>query len=62
MNDVFCTSNAVDISRMRESFDRSSKRNIVDSLKSELGGEHEKLILFLLLEGRSEAPAESDKV
>jgi hypothetical protein len=41
---------------MRKAFEAETDRNLTDNLRSELGGEHEKLILFLLERGRPDEP------
>lgn len=42
---------------MRRAFEAMTDRNLSTNLRNELGGEHEKLILFLLENGRNEEPA-----
>lgn len=57
VNEIFCTATTADIRSMRATFESAGDNNLADRLRSELGGEHEKLILFLLQNGRPDAPA-----
>jgi hypothetical protein len=48
VSDIFCTASKADIEEMRTTFENLTGKNLSDRLRSELSGEHEKLILQLL--------------
>jgi hypothetical protein len=56
VNEIFCSTTSQDIAELRQAFEREFDRSLSDNLRSELGGEHEKLILYLLQHGRPDAP------
>lgn len=58
VNEIFCTSNSADIAELRKVFEQMTDSNLGDRLRSELGGEHEKLIIHLLQNGRPESPVD----
>jgi hypothetical protein len=56
VNELFTTMSNAQIQAMRQAYERHYDSNLVDRLKSELSGEHEKLILRILTSGRGVAP------
>ncbi len=59
MNELFCLNTTQDITAMRTAFEQRGDKSLTDRLRSELSGEHEKLILKLLLSGRGAQPADA---
>jgi hypothetical protein len=57
INELFCHSSTEDIAAMREAFELKKDKSLADKLRDKLGGEHETLIINLLLNGRPEGPA-----
>ncbi len=57
VNEIFCLSSTAEINAMKTSFEGRSDKSLADRLRSELSGEHEKLIIHLLTRGRGEGPA-----
>lgn len=56
VSEIFCTISNREIQEMQQSFESSSDSRLGDRLRSELSGEHKRLILKLLLAGRDENP------
>lgn len=59
---MFTSANSEDIQAMKTAYESLKGKSLNDVIRSELGGEHEKLILFLLAHGRPEDPADEAKV
>jgi len=55
INDIFCSLANKEIDELRKSFEMKTGKILHDTLRGELGGEHEKLILKLASANRSEA-------
>lgn len=55
VNELFTTMTNADVQAVRQAYERHYDSNLVDRLKSELSGEHEKLIIRLLTSGRGVA-------
>ena len=53
VNEIFCTLNNEEIKAMRETYQNKYDSSLGDRLRSELSGEHERLILKLLLAGNT---------
>jgi annexin A13 len=58
INELFCFSSTEDIQMMKEGFEGKKDKSLADKLRSKLMGEHESLIIYLLLNGRAEGPAD----
>lgn len=56
VNEIFCLSSTNDIFAIRALYEQSHDRSLSDVLRGELSGEHEKLIINLLLNGRDDSP------
>jgi hypothetical protein len=56
VSEIFCTLSNQEIKEMQQSFESSADSRLGDRLRSELSGEHKRLILKLLLAGRDENP------
>ena len=61
VNEIFCTLNNREIQEMKEAYEKKTDKSLGDRLRSELSGEHQTLILKLLLAGRSEGLADDNK-
>ena len=55
VNDIFCILNDSEILEMKKVFE-STTSNMNDRVRSEISGSHKRLIEYLLVNGRSEAP------
>lgn len=54
VNEIFCLNSFYDIKEMRKIYEQTTDKNLADTLRDWLSGEHEELILSLLLLGRTE--------
>jgi len=61
VNEIFCTLNNREIEEMKIAYEKKTDKSLSDRLRSELSGDHQNLILKLLLGGRSEAMADENK-
>lgn len=61
VNEIFCTLSNKEIQEMKVAYETKNDKSLSDRLRSELSGEHQNLILKLLLAGRSEAAADEQK-
>ena len=61
VNEIFCTLNNSEIQEMKVAYEKKTDKSLSDRLRSELSGDHQTLILKLLLAGRSEAAADEKK-
>lgn len=61
VNEMFATLTTSQINDMRVAYEMKSDRPLGDRLRSELSGEHESVVLRLLMNGRSDAPANEAK-
>jgi hypothetical protein len=61
VNEMFCTLNNREIEEMKLAYEKKTDKSLGDRLRSELSGEHQTLILKLLLGGRSEGAADDNK-
>jgi hypothetical protein len=59
VNELVCTMANAELKGLREAFERAYDGNLVDRIRSELSGEHEKLIVDLIVKGRKEAPVDA---
>ena len=53
---IFCLNTTEDIQAMKSIWEAKADAPLADRLRSELSGEHENLMLYLLMNGRSNAP------
>jgi annexin A13 len=60
VNELICLSTKDEVFEMKEIYERTFDKSLSDKLRSELGGEHEALILTLLLRGRGVGPVDLD--
>ena len=60
VNEIFCCSTTEDIFVMKEIFERSHDRSLSDTLRKELTGEHEQLIISILINGRGDGPVDNN--
>jgi hypothetical protein len=61
VNEIFCTLSNREIQEMKAAYEKKTDKSLSDRLRSELSGEHQTLILKLLLAGRSEAAADETR-
>jgi hypothetical protein len=54
VNEIFCLNSNEDIAEMRKIYEQTTDKNLADTLRSWLSGEHRELILSLLLLGRTQ--------
>ena len=59
VNEIFCLSSTEELFAMKAVYEKKFDAKLVDRLRSELSGQHEVLILHLLLNGRDAAPADA---
>jgi annexin A13 len=60
VNELICLSTRNEVFEMKEIYERSYDKSLSDKLRSELGGEHEALIMTLLLRGRGDGPVDAE--
>lgn len=60
VNELVCLSTKDEVFEMKEIYERTFDKSLSDQLRSELGGEHEALIITLLFRGRGVGPADLD--
>ena len=60
INELFTTLSNSEIASMRRAYEASTDSNLYDKLQDKLSGQHEKLILDLLVKGRKEDPPDVD--
>lgn len=58
LNEIFCYSSSEDIAAMKDAFEQKKDKSLADKLRDKLSGEHENLIIYLLLNGRPDRPAD----
>ena len=52
MNEIFCVISTEDMKAMKDTYEGLTGNRLLDTIRSELGGEHKELIAHLLMEGR----------
>jgi annexin A13 len=58
VNELICLSTKEEVAQMKEFYEAAYDSSLSDKLRSELGGEHEALILKLVLHGRGNGPVD----
>jgi annexin A13 len=58
VNELICLSTAEEVAQMKEAYEATYDKSLSDKLRSELSGEHEALIMKLLLHGRGNGSAD----
>ena len=61
VNEVMCTATTAELRGMKAAFENKADSGLVDRLRSELSGNHETLILNLLVTGRGDGPVDQTK-
>lgn len=61
LNNCFTQSTTEDLAEMQRVYENMNGKKLADVIRSELSGEHEKLILYLLKNGRPQDPGDASK-
>lgn len=56
INELICLSTKEEVTQMKTFYEKTYDKSLSDKIRSELSGEHEALILTLLLRGRGDSP------